>query len=212
MSKPKYIIVEGLIKSGKTALADILAKEYDARLILDNKENPFLEKFYNYLNNRQDSNALKTQLIYLINRYRQQQKITQKALFNETTVSDYIFYKDGIYAHATLNDDELEIYRKIFNIFTEGIPKADLIVYLQISFTEMIKRIKKSGTEIEKRVPEEYWREIFEAYNYYFFNLRNCPLLVVNMEKVDLTSQESLRGLMNEIKKHKAGIKYYGPA
>jgi deoxyadenosine/deoxycytidine kinase len=111
-----------------------------------------------------------------------------------------------------LNDDEIEIYRKIFNIFTEGIPKADLVVYLQISFSEMMKRIKSTGTDFEKRVPQEYWREIFEAYNYYFFNLRNCPLLVVNMEKIDLNNRESLAGLMKEIKKHEAGIKYYGPA
>lgn len=212
MNKPKYIIVEGLIKSGKTALAEILAQEYDARLILDNTENPFLERFYNYISNKDESNALKTQLIYLINRYKQQQEITQKVLFTETTVSDYIFFKDGIYAHAILNDDELEIYRKIFNIFTETIPKADLVVYLQISFTEMIRRIRNQGAEIEKRVPQEYWREIFEAYNYYFFNLRNCPLLVVNMEKIDLNNPDSLKALLNEIKKHEAGIKYYGPA
>lgn len=212
MSDFKYIIVDGLIKSGKTRLAQILSEQMNARLILDNKDNPFLDDYYGSLSNGNSSLPLKTQLIFLLNRYTQQLEIKQKGLFQKTTVCDYIFYRDGIYAHLTLNDEELEIYKKIFKIFSENVVNSDLVIYLQISFAEMLRRIQETGTQVEKSAPADYWREVFEAYNYYFFNYKSSPLLVVNMEKVNLDNQNDIENLMKEIKYHEKGTRYYAPA
>ena len=212
MSEFKYIIIDGLVKSGKTRLAEALSEKLNARLILDNKDNPFLNDFYGNLSNADNSLPLKTQLIFLLNRYAQQLEIKQKGLFHKTTICDYIFYRDGIYAHLALNDEELEIYKKIFNIFLQNVAKADLVIYLQISFAEMLKRIQESGNQVEKNAPTEYWREVFEAYNYYFFNFKTSPLLVVNMEKIDLDNQSDIDHLMKEINNHKKGTRYYAPA
>ena len=211
MNEFGYIVVDGVVKSGKTRLAEILAQEFNSRLILDNKENPFLNEYFHSLCGTNQSLALKTQLIFLLNRYAQQLEVNQKGLFQKTTISDYVFYRDGIYAHLVLSDEELEIYKKIFNIFTQNVVKSDLVIYLQISFTEMLRRIQQSGTE-EKNLPNEYWREVFEAYNYYFFNYKISPLLVVNIEKVDLDNLEDIQNLVKEIKNHKKGTRYYAPA
>ena len=212
MTDLKYIAVEGLIKSGKTRLARILAEEFKARLILDNQGNPFLKEYYETFSANANPLALKTQLIFLINRFNQQLEMKQKDLFQKTTVSNYIFYKDGIYAHTVLNDEDLDIYKKILGIFSEKIFPCNLVVYLQTSFAEMMQRIYKSGSEFEKRMPSEYWREIFEAYNYYFFNYKLSPLLVVNVEKTDFNNRKDIDNLINEIKNHKKGISYYAPA
>ncbi|MCP5048640.1 MAG: deoxynucleoside kinase [bacterium] len=212
MNEYKYIIVDGLIKSGKTRLAELVAEEFNSRLVLDNRENPFLNDYYNSLAGSDNSLALKTQLIFLLNRYAQQTEISQKELFQKTTVSDYLFYKDGIYAHLVLNDEELDIYKKIFNIFSENVPTPDLLVYLQISFTEMLQRIRQDGSQVEKNTPNEYWRELFESFNYYFFNHKSSPMLVVNMEKVDLDNEADVRNLLKEIKNHSKGTRYYAPA
>lgn len=212
MSDFKYIIVDGLVKSGKTRLAEILSKEFDSRLILDNKENPFSNDYLSSLSGSENSSALKNQLIHLLNRYSQQTEITQKGLFQKITISDYVFFRDGMYGHLTLNDDELEIYKKIFNIFSKSIVNPDLVIYLQISFTEMLRRIQQYGTPLEKNVPNDYWREVYEAYNYYFFNYKASPLLVVNMEKVDLEKKTDIQSLIKEIGNHKKGTRYYAPA
>lgn len=212
MNEYKYIIVDGLVKSGKTRLAEILAEEFNARLILDNKENPFISTYYQSLTSEAHSVALKTQLIYLLNRYSQQTEINQKGLFQKTTISDYAFFTDNIYAHQVLADEELDIYKKIFKIFSEDVVNPDLVIYLQISFAEMLKRIGQNGTDYEKNVPNEYWRDVFEAFNYHFFNYKGSPMLVVNMEKVDLNREADMRHLIQEIRTHKKGIRYYAPA
>lgn len=212
MNEQKYIIIDGLIKSGKTRLVQILSEQMNARLILDNKDNPFLNDYYGKLADENSSLPLKTQLIFLLNRYTQQLDIKQKGLFQKTTICDYIFYRDGVYAHLTLNDEELEIYKKIFKIFSENVINPDLVIYLQISFAEMLRRIQETGTVAEKNAPTDYWREVFEAYNYYFFNYKLSPLLVVNMEKVKLENQNDIENLVKEIKNHKKGTRYYAPA
>ncbi len=212
MTDLKYIAVEGLVKSGKTKLARILAEEFGARLFLDDEGNPFLKEYYDSFSANYNPMALKTQLVFLINRFNQQLEMKQKDLFQKTMVSNYIFYKDGIYAHTVLNDEDLDIYKRILGIFAEKIHPCSLVIYLQTSFAEMVQRIHKHGSEGERRVPTEYWREIFEAYNYYFFNYKLSPLLVVNVEKVDFSSRRDIEGLIKEIKNHKKGNSYYAPA
>lgn len=212
MSELKYIIVDGLVKSGKTRLVEILSQEFDSRLILDSRENPFLEEYYRLVADKNTSLALKTQLIFLLNRYAQQQEISQKGLFQKSTLCDYIFLRDAMYANLTLNEEELDIYKKIFNIFSENVVQCDLAIYLQLSFTEMLRRIREQGTEAEKNTQVEYWRELYEAYNYFFFDYKSSPLLVVNMEKVDLENPGEIDRLIHEINTHKKGTKYYAPA
>lgn len=211
MEKLNYIAVDGLIRTGKTELSRILAAEFDARLILDDPNNPFADEFFESLSEGENSLGLKNQLIYLLNRYTQQMGARQKGLFHKSTVSNYLFYREVIYSHVVLNDEDLEIYKRIYGILAEKIPAPDLVVYLQISFSEMLRRIRASRNDAEKHVPQEYWRELFEAYNYYFFNYRSSPLLVVNVEKIDFENTKDVSNLIQEIKNHDKGIKYYAP-
>ncbi len=211
MENLNYIVIEGLVRTGKTKLSQIISKQLNGKLIIDDKNNPFINDFYNSLSKGENSFGMKNQLIFLLNRYSQQMEIKQKGLFQKTTVCNYLFLREGIYSHIVLTDEELEIYKRIFNIFSANIVKPDLVVYLQISFSEMLKRIKNSENEFERNVPQEYWRELFEAYNYYFFNYKASPLLVINIEKIDLNNEMDVKNLLSEINEHKKGTRYYAP-
>ncbi len=212
MSKAKYIVIDGLIGSGKTQLSQYIARQNKSRLILDQVDNPFKRQFLKDISKGASENALKTQLIYLINRYNQQQEMLQKNLFSNMTVCDYLFHRDAIYAHLILSDEELDIYKKIYQTFTEKVRTPDLVVYLQVSFTEMLKRIQSSEDDVLRRVPGEFWRDVFEAFNYYFFNYKATPLLVVNMERFNLNLPGDLEPLWLEIDRHQSGTRYYAPA
>ncbi len=211
MEKLNYIAVDGLVRTGKTELARLISDALDSRLILDDKKNPFTDEFYESLHEGESNLGLKNQLIYLLNRYSQQMNMKQKGLFHKSSVCNYLFFREAIYSHVVLNDEDIEIYKRIYGILSEKIIIPDLVVYLQVSFSEMMRRIKNSPNKYERSVPQEYWRELFEAYNYYFFNYRNSPLLVVNVEKINLENEIDVANLLNEIKTHDKGIKYYAP-
>src|SRR5205814_265901 len=109
----RYIAVEGPIGVGKTALARRLATEFGSRLFLEQvEENPFLRKFYE----DPEKHAFQTQLFFLLERYRQQRELDQLHLFEQGTVADYLFAKDGIFAGITLNPDEFHLYQQIFQL------------------------------------------------------------------------------------------------
>src|SRR5690348_18482665 len=99
----RYIAIEGPIGVGKSSLAERLAARLDATAVLEEKENPFLADFYT----GRPGAALQAQLFYLLNRHRQQLTLQQGDLFAATTIADYLFDKDKIFAYVNLDDNEL---------------------------------------------------------------------------------------------------------
>jgi deoxyadenosine/deoxycytidine kinase len=111
----KHIAIEGILRAGKTQLANILAKRIGGRIVLDRTENPYIKDFYE----EKEGAAFLTQLVFLVNRYHQQVGLRQRGLFDERIICDYLFEKDKIYAYQTLSDDELVVYEKIYNVFVD---------------------------------------------------------------------------------------------
>ena len=82
------------------------------------RENPFLADFYG----GRPGAALQAQLFYLLNRHRQQLSLRQADLFAQATVCDYLFDKDKIFAYLNLDDNELFIYQRLYDLLVEGRP------------------------------------------------------------------------------------------
>src|SRR3990170_8923968 len=123
----RYIAIEGPIGVGKTSLAKLLANEFDAQTILESfEENPFLSEFYA----DRKRMAFQTQIFFILSRYRQQQELFQQDLFKKTTIIDYLFVRDRIFAYLNLDDNELTLYEQIYSLLHERIPKPDLVIYL----------------------------------------------------------------------------------
>ncbi|MBE0461736.1 MAG: deoxynucleoside kinase [Candidatus Aminicenantes bacterium] len=203
----KHIAIEGVIKSGKTKLSSILAQNIGGRVIFDRTENPYIKDFYN----EKEGAAFLAQLVFLVNRYHQQAALLQRGLFEERIVCDYLFEKDKIYAYQTLTDDELIVYEKIFSVFSERVVKPDLVIYIQISLPTLLKRIAKEGNDLEKNISEKYLEDLLEAFDYFFFNYRTAPLLVVKADDLDFTREENIKDLIDKIKQMKKSTLYYVP-
>ena len=116
----QYIAIEGPIGAGKTALATRLAARLDAATVLEERDNPFLADFYT----GRPGSALQTQLFYLLNRHRQQITLRQANLFAQTTIADYLFDKDKIFAYLNLDDNELFIYQRLYDLLARDVPGA----------------------------------------------------------------------------------------
>jgi len=209
MAKAKYIVVEGPIGVGKTSLARILATELQARTVFERVEdNPFLPKFYK----ARETYAFQNQTFFLLNRYHQQLELCQQDLFNHNTVADYLFAKDTIFAALTLSNEELKLYQQIYALLTTRVPKPDLVVYLQARPEVLYKRVKKRDKSFERGVTFEYLAEVAQAYNRFFFNYNETPLLVVNTSDIDfVASSKHLADLIKEINNMGSGTQHYIP-
>ncbi|HEX9661935.1 MAG TPA: deoxynucleoside kinase [Candidatus Binatia bacterium] len=209
MAKAKYIVVEGPIGVGKTSLARILATELQARTVFERVEdNPFLPKFYK----ARETYAFQNQTFFLLNRYHQQLELCQQDLFNHNTVADYLFAKDTIFAALTLSNEELKLYQQIYALLTTRVPKPDLVVYLQARPEVLYKRVKKRDKSFERGVTFEYLAEVAQAYNRFFFNYDETPLLVVNTSDIDfVASSKHLADLIKEINNMGSGTQHYIP-
>jgi deoxyadenosine/deoxycytidine kinase len=207
----RYIAVEGPIGAGKTTLAERLGTRLDATLVLEETDNPFLADFYA----DRPGAALQAQLFYLLNRHRQQTVLRQADLFTQITVSDYLFDKDKIFAYLNLDDNELFIYQRLYDLLAQDIPLPDLVVYLQAPTEVLLRRIRSRPVDPETAAfaPDpEYVRELNEAYHHFFFHYDATPLLVVETSEFDSeVSDEALDDLVRQIRQMGAGTRYYVP-
>ena len=205
----QYIVVEGPIGVGKTSLARLLAKEFNARCLLEKpEENPFLSHFY------QDRKkyAFQVQVFFLLTRFQQQQEIAQPDLFNQVTISDYLFDKDRLFALLNLDGNEFVLYEKIFQLLGGRIPTPDLVIYLQAKPEVLLQRIKSRNVAYEKEMEFDYLKKLTETYNSYFFHYNQSPLLVLNTSEIDFVKRkEDFDQLLREIRGMKKGIWYFTP-
>lgn len=207
----RYIAIEGPIGVGKTRLAERLAHRIDGSAVLEEADNPFLTDFYN----ERPGAALQAQLFYLLNRHRQLLDIRQADLFAHTIVCDYLFDRDKIFAYLNLDDNELFIYQRLYDLLARDVPPPDLVIYLQAPTDVLIGRVhgKRPDPERPAPVPDaDYLRELNEAYQHFFFHYNATPLLVVETSEFDPeTSDEALDDLVRQIHGMGKGTRYYVP-
>lgn len=207
----QYLVIEGVIGAGKTSLAQIIAEQFNGRIVLERfDENPFLERFY--LDRRRW--AFQTQLSFLASRFRQQQSLGGRDLFHEMVVSDYTFDKDRIFARVNLDGDELALYETMYGIMQPTTPTPDLVVYLQCTTERLMSNIRTRSRSYERNMDPEYIETLNRAYNQYFFHYHNSPLLIVNATNIDFVNRpEDLEELLRQIVSlNHPGTTYLNPA
>ena len=207
----RYLAIEGPIGLGKTALAERLGARLDATVVLDDRDNPFLGDFYE----GRSGAAFQAQLFFTLARQRQLLALRQGDLFSQTTICDYLFERDRVYAFLNLDDNELFIYQRLFDLVARDLPVPDLVVYLQAPTDTLRRRLRERAKrqDIEHPLPsEDYLAELNEAYNHFFFHYTTTPLLVVETSQLDLAwGDEALDDLLKQIEGLTRGTRYYVP-
>ena len=207
----QYIAIEGPIGIGKSSLAQQLAARLDATAVLEETDNPFLADFYA----GRAGAALQAQLFFLLNRHRQLLGLQQGDLFSQATVCDYLFDKDKIFAYLNLDDNELFIYQRLYDLLAKDIPLPDLVIYLQAPTDVVVRRLRDRSKDPERETfnpNPDYIRELNEAYQHFFFHYSATPLLVVETSQLDLpASDEAVDDLIRQIRSLNKGTRYYVP-
>jgi deoxyadenosine/deoxycytidine kinase len=184
----RYIVIEGNIGAGKTSLAKRIAGTYGARLILEKfADNPFLPKFYR----EPVRYAFPLELSFLAERYSQLKKETgQSDMFSPFTVADFYFMKSIVFAAATLDEDEYKLYRQLFHIIYQSLPKPDLYIYLHVNTEGLLRNIKKRGRDYESTIDEAYLLKIQDSYFKWFRQNPDHTYLVIDINNIDFVNNE----------------------
>lgn len=195
---------------GKTALADRLATRLDAALVLDDTDNPFLGDAWA----GRPGAPFQAQLFSLLARHRQQQALRQGDLFTQTTVCDYLFDKDKVYAFLNLDDNELFIYQRLYDLLGRDVAPPDLVVYLQGPVDLLAKRLRaRLKDQPDLVVPDaSALAELVDAFTHFFFHYSATPLLVVEISNLDPRwTDDTVDELLRQIQGMTGGTQYYVP-
>ncbi len=186
--KYNYISIEGNIGAGKTSLATRISDDFNAKLILEQfEENSFLPKFYK----EPDKYAFPLELSFLAERFEQLKKdLTRRDLFKAFTISDYFIFKSFIFARKNLPDDTFSLYKKLFEIISESLPKPDLLVYLYLDIPNLLRNIHHRGRDYELEIKKDYLEKIQESYLDFIKQQQNMRILIVDTNGLDFVNRE----------------------
>ncbi len=205
----RYVAVEGPIGVGKTTLANRLAEDLGAELLLEGAgENPFLPRFYE----KPRSHALATQLFFLMQRAEQLGRLRQADLFTPMHVADFMMEKDRLFAELTLDADEMLLYEQVHAHVTADFPPPDLVIYLQAPVKVLLRRISMRGFAYERHIDADYLQRLGEAYSRFFHSYESASLLIVNAAEIDLaSSDEDYKQLLDQIGTVTPGRTFFDP-
>ena len=207
----KFVVIEGNIGVGKTTLATMLAKDFDARLIFEKfEENPFLPKFYK----DPEKHAFPLELFFMAERYHQLKKQKEQDLFQPITIADYFFMKSKLFAQNNLQKDEQQLFNSLFEIMLSSLPNPNLLVYLYADVERLQKNIKSRGREFEQEIPNEYLQDIQYKYLDYLRKQNDFPVLLLDISKVDFKDDKKVYSRIKQLLKnpYKLGIHQFNLA
>ncbi|HVK97847.1 MAG TPA: deoxynucleoside kinase [Flavisolibacter sp.] len=205
--KYSFITIEGNIGAGKTTLSHLLAKKYNARLILEQfADNPFLPKFYE----SPQQYAFPLELFFMAERFKQlKELLQQKDLFQTVTISDYLFTKCLLFAKINLPDDEFRLYQRLFEIIHNQLAEPDILIYLHAPVQKLQQNIRKRNRPYEQNIQNEYLFSIQETYTHYI-KQHNIKTLFVDASNADfLGNEQHLQVIMDALEKEYNNGQHY---
>ena len=177
-----FIAIEGNIGSGKTTLSEMLAEEFQCKLVLEQfSDNPFLPKFYE----QPERHAFPLELFFMAERYQQLGAFRERDLFSNQMIADYFLMKSKLFAQNNLQEDELLLFNRLSDIALQSLPKPDLLVYLHSDVSRLQQNIQKRGRGYEQNISDHYLTQIQNRYFDYFRQQQDYPVLILDVTQVN---------------------------
>jgi len=191
----KYITIEGNIGAGKTTLSHLLQETFNAKLVLEQfANNPFLPKFYQ---DRQKY-SFPLELSFLADRYKQlKEMLSNRDLFSEYIIADYLFIKSKLFAKVNLPEDEYKLYETLFDIIYPSLPQPDLVIFLDAPLQKLKLNIKLRNRDYEQQIEDQYLREIQESYLQYIKSDTQRTLIIDTSQTDFLNNPLQFQQLLN---------------
>lgn len=185
----------------------MLAERLHARRIFDCDDNPFLAEFYD----EKPGAAFRAQMYFLLERHHRLLAARPED-GAAPVVSDFLFEKDKLFAYINLDNRELSLYERYFDLLAPSVPTPDLVVYLQAKPDVLRKRVQKKGHAEETQISPEYLEGVAAAYEHFFFRYSASNLLVVDTTEIDFVERNAdLQELLRRLRQPVKGTQYFLP-
>ncbi|MFL0268638.1 deoxynucleoside kinase [Candidatus Clostridium radicumherbarum] len=188
MKQNNSIIIDAVVGAGKSALMQLLEEERGFKAFPEPVvDNPLLDDFYH---DRQRY-SFPLQIFFLNKRF----KHIKEAAEIKNAIMDRSIYGDAIFSKLLHDNNEMstvefELYCELLQNMLEHVQKPKLMIYLEISTDEAIKRINKRGRAYELIVERDYWEHLNREYRAYFSQYDISPLLTINVDGLDFIGNE----------------------
>ena len=182
------INIAGVVGVGKSSLCKILKEELKLQIFHE----PFVDSqlLKNYYKDPKKY-SLAMQIYFISKRFEMYKKAEQsKNVCIDRGIEEDKIFAQMLNQQGMLEDFEFEIYNDVYNNFYKSLKPADLIIYLQISPQNAIKRIIKRGRDYEIKKNKQYWYDLNEKYENYFRNNKTNKILTINVDNVDFVKNK----------------------
>eukprot|EP01096_Ripella_sp_DP13-Kostka_P013341 TRINITY_DN5796_c0_g1_i1.p2 TRINITY_DN5796_c0_g1~~TRINITY_DN5796_c0_g1_i1.p2 ORF type:complete len:259 (+),score=111.72 TRINITY_DN5796_c0_g1_i1:70-777(+) len=178
-----HIGISGLIGAGKTTLAKALGKQMGLPCYFEPViDNAYLADFYQDM--KKYGFALQ---VYLLNkRFKQQQQIIWQG---RGGVQDRTIYEDSVFAKMLRDSGLMEerdyvTYCELFGNMSNFMKRPNLIIHLDVSPEESLRRIVERSRGCEVTITIEYLQALHRAYEEFIADIsRIIPVIRVNWSK-----------------------------
>jgi len=185
----KHIAVSGNIGSGKTTLAEKLAKHYGWTPLYESVDtNPYLRDFYEDMARW----AFHLQIYFLNSRFNQIREIrdSKKTIIQDRTIyEDAHIFAANLHASGHISDRDYQSYLDLFNSMITFVRPPDLLIYLKADISKLVQQIQKRGRNFEYGIRLEYLKNLNEHYEKWIGGYKQGKLLIIDVNALDFAER-----------------------
>jgi deoxyadenosine/deoxycytidine kinase len=182
----------GTMGSGKTTVANLLAKQLQYTLIEENfGDNAFLSRFYHDMNRW----AFHSQTFFLMEKISQMFQVkrlleTSNVIQDTPITQDVYSYANAQHMLGHIDTQEWSLYQKIYQSFEPFIPKPDYIIYLETSLSNVVNRISKRGRPFEQHIPQKYLQLLEDLNTQWLKKNKTIPIIRIQTDQINIVSSK----------------------
>ncbi|MBN2004883.1 MAG: deoxynucleoside kinase [Anaerolineae bacterium] len=179
------VLVAGNIGAGKTSLAERLGERLNWHVAYESvDDNPYLPDFYADMRTW----SFHLQVFFLGHRAEQHcstAALPRSAVIDRSIYEDAHIFARALYAMGNMAERDYHAYRRLYTLVIEGLPRPDLLIYIQASAPTLMARIQKRSRAIESGLSADYLALLGSFYDEWISAFDLCPVLTIPGDELD---------------------------
>jgi len=202
----KFVLVAGNIGAGKTSLTTRLGERLGWQTGYESvQDNPFLADFYGDMARW----SFHLQVFFLGHRAQQHKDLFEH---QNSAISDRSIYEDAhIFARVlhhlgNMSERDYASYKAVYEMVIAGLPRPDLLLYLECPVNILVQRIQERGREMEAGISAEYLETLDRFYKDWIASFDLCPVVTIPSSDLNFVKREDhLEIVVNHIESRLSG-------